>query len=96
MTSKRHTIRGADGKAGLLVSVVEDVTERKRLERERDRDREFLKQIIDNVPTPIVVRDARTQRYVLINQAAVEHFGVSREEIIGKTADEIFPKETAD
>ena len=79
MTSKRHTIRDADGKPRFLVSVVEDVTERKRLEQERDRDREFLKQIIDSVPTSIAVRDARTRRYVLINQAAMEHFGVTRE-----------------
>ena len=57
VTSKRHTIRDADGKPRFLVSVVEDVSERKRLERERDRDRAFLNQIIDNVPTPIVVRD---------------------------------------
>ena len=55
VTSKRHTIYDADGKARLLVSVVEDVTERKRLEQERNRDREFLKQIIDNAPTTIAV-----------------------------------------
>jgi diguanylate cyclase (GGDEF)-like protein/PAS domain S-box-containing protein len=88
VTSKRHTIRGADGKPSLLVSVVEDVTERKRLEWERDRDREFLKQIIDSVPTPIAVRDARTKRYVLVNLAAAEHFGRPREEIIGRTVSE--------
>ncbi len=96
VTSRRHTIRDADGTPRLLVSVVEDVTERKRLERERDRDREFLNQIIENVPTTIVVKDVHTRRYVLINQAGVEHFGVSREQVIGKTAHEIFSKETAD
>jgi diguanylate cyclase (GGDEF)-like protein/PAS domain S-box-containing protein len=94
--SKRHTIRDADGKARLLVTVVEDVTERKRIEFERDRDREFLNQIIDNVPTSVIVRDAQSRRYVLVNHAAMEHFGVSREEIIGKTPAEVFPKGTAD
>ena len=32
----------------------------KRLEQERDRDREFLNQIIENVPTTIVVKDVHT------------------------------------
>ena len=70
MTSKRHTIRDADGKPRLLVSVVEDVTERKRLERERDRDREFLNQIIDNVPTRSRSK-MHDQRYVLIESGRV-------------------------
>ena len=48
------------------------------------------------MPTTIVVKDVHSRRYVLVNQAAVEHFGVPREQIIGKTAHEIFPKETAD
>jgi len=96
VTSKRHTIRDADGKARLLVSVVEDVTERKRLEQERNRDREFLRQIIDNAPTAIAVKDVHSRRYVLINDVGVEHFGVPRDQIIGRTADQIFMKETAD
>ena len=82
----------------MLVSVVEDVTERKRLERERDRDREFLNQIIDSVPTPIVVRDARTKRYVLVNLAAASSIlAVTREEMLGKTCpSEVFSPATTE
>ncbi len=94
--SKRHAMRDADGTPRFLVSVVEDVSERKAIEQERDRDREFLNQIIDNVPTSVIVRDAQTRMYVLANQAAMEHFGVTRAEIIGKTPSEVFPKATAD
>ena len=96
VTSKRHAIRDADGKPLYLVTVVEDVTARVRLEQDRDRDRLFLNQIVENVPTTIVVKDVRTRRYVLINQAAVNHFGIPRERIIGKTAHEIFARESAD
>jgi diguanylate cyclase (GGDEF)-like protein/PAS domain S-box-containing protein len=94
--SKRHAIRDADGKAQLLVTVIEDVTDRKRIEFERDRDREFLNQIIDNVPTSVIVRDADTRRYVLVNHAAMQHFGVSSGDIIDKTPSEVFPKATGD
>jgi diguanylate cyclase (GGDEF)-like protein/PAS domain S-box-containing protein len=96
VTSKRDTIYDADGKPSLLVSVVEDVTDRKRLEQDRNRDREFLNQIIENVPTTIAVKDVHSRRYVLINEAGVEHFGVPRDQIIGRTAHDIFFKETAD
>ncbi len=96
VTTKRHAVRDTDGKPRYLVSVVEDVTERVRLEQELGRDRTFLNQIIENIPATIVVKDVRTLRYILVNQAAVEHFGVAREEIIGKTAHEVFCKEAAD
>ena len=96
VTTKRHAVRNPDGTPRYLVSVVEDVTERVRLEQELGRDRAFLNQIIESVPATIVVKDVRTLRYVLVNQAAVEHFGVTREEIIGRTAHEIFPKEAAE
>jgi diguanylate cyclase (GGDEF)-like protein/PAS domain S-box-containing protein len=95
VTTRRHAVRGADGKPLYLVSVVEDITERLRLEQELDRDRTFLNQIVENVPTTIVVKDIRDGRYVLANQAAVDHFGIPRERIIGKTTHEIFPKEAA-
>jgi diguanylate cyclase (GGDEF)-like protein/PAS domain S-box-containing protein len=96
VTSKRLAIRGNDGQPRFLVSVVEDVTQRKLLEQERDRHREFLNQIINNVPTPIIVKDARTRQYVLINQAGEDYFGADRESIVGKTAHAIWPTATAD
>ena len=96
VTSKRLAIRDADGKATFLVSVVEDVTARKLVEQERDRGREFLDQIVKNVPATIVVKDARSRKYILINPAGEQAFGTSRDQIIGKTAHEIWPKATAD
>ena len=96
VTSKRLAIRDSGGKPTFLVSVVEDVTERKLVEQERDRDRKFLNQIINNVPTTIIVKDAHSRRYVLINQAGEKYFGASRDRIIGKTAEEVWPKAEAD
>ncbi len=96
LTSKKLAIRDNDGKPTFVVSVVEDVTERKLVEQERDRDREFLNRIINNVPTTIIVKDASNRRYVLINQAGEQYFGVSRDQIIGKTAQEVWPKAIAD
>jgi len=78
------------------VSTHEDVTEQRRAERERDRNQAFLDLVIENVPTIIVVKDPRDLRYVLINQAGEEYYGIARDKMIGKTVHEVLPKETAD
>ena len=62
----------------------EDITERRRTEMERDRSQAFANIVIENVPSTIVVKDARNLRYVLINRAGEEYFGVPRKAMIGK------------
>jgi diguanylate cyclase (GGDEF)-like protein/PAS domain S-box-containing protein len=70
--------------------------ERRQAEDERDHIQNFLNTVIENVPATLVVRDAQDHRYALINRAGEKFFGLSREEIIGKTAHDLFPKEVAD
>ena len=74
----------------------EDVTERRRAEKERDRSQAFATTVIENVPSTIVVKDVRDLRYVLINRAGEKYFGIPRETMIGKRAEEVFPKEEAE
>ena len=73
----------------------EDITERRRAEKERDRSRAFASTVIENVPATIIVKDAHDLRYMLINRAGEEYLGVSRGEIIGKTSEEMFPPNVA-
>ena len=81
---------------GGWVATVEDITERQRLEQERDRNYAFLSQILDHIPSQITVKDARDRRYLLANRVASEQFGVPREEIVGKTASDLFPPHSVD
>jgi diguanylate cyclase (GGDEF)-like protein/PAS domain S-box-containing protein len=81
---------------GGWVATMEDISERRDLERERDRNYAFLLQIIDHIPTQITVKDARDRRYLLVNRVAEKRFGMSRAEIVGKTAFDMFPKASAD
>jgi PAS domain S-box-containing protein len=96
VTSKTFAIRDADGKPQYLVSVVEDITERRRAENERDRNRQFLDQIIDNVPMPIVVKDAGERRVILVNRATEKLWGISRAQALGKTVRDLFSQAQAD
>ncbi|MCA1433779.1 PAS-domain containing protein [Bradyrhizobium sp. BRP20] len=86
--------RPMDG--GGWVSVQEDVTEQRHRERILERMERFLATIIENVAEGIIAKDARNLRYVFVNKAAEKMIGMSRGEIIGKTARELFSVEAAE
>ena len=81
---------------GGWVATIEEITEQRRLEQERDRNQAFLREIIDHIPSQITVKDVRERRYVLVNRVAETHFGLPRDDILGKTAPEMFPKASAE
>jgi diguanylate cyclase (GGDEF)-like protein/PAS domain S-box-containing protein len=77
------------------LTAVIDVTERVRAEEELRSTRAFLEQIIDNVPLSITVKEAEQSRFVMMNRAAEQYWGVPRGEAIGKTVAELFGEERA-
>jgi diguanylate cyclase (GGDEF)-like protein/PAS domain S-box-containing protein len=102
-----HTVmETADGRSCLVVNkplaqggwvaTIEDITERRNLEQERDRNYAFLRQIIDHIPSQITVKDARSRQYVLANRVAEVQFGLPNDAIVGKTPFDLFPKELAE
>jgi diguanylate cyclase (GGDEF)-like protein/PAS domain S-box-containing protein len=80
---------------GGWVATIEDITERRHLEQERDRNQTFLREIIDHIPSQITVKDARTRQYLLVNSVAEFQFGLPRDAIVGRTVFDVLPKETA-
>jgi PAS domain S-box-containing protein len=72
------------------------VREREKAEIEVRNAREFLKKVVDNVPTLIAVRDSES-RFTLANRAFAKKLGSTAEEIIGKTPYEFYknPEELA-
>jgi diguanylate cyclase (GGDEF)-like protein/PAS domain S-box-containing protein len=81
---------------GGWVALHEDITEQCRAEQELARTKNFLDTVIENVPTTIIVKDARDFRYVLINRAGEDFFGRPADQILGKTAYDFLPKAAAD
>jgi diguanylate cyclase (GGDEF)-like protein/PAS domain S-box-containing protein len=81
---------------GGWVATIEDITERRDLEQERDRNQAFLREIIDHIPSQITVKDARTRQYVLVNGVAEFQFGLPSEAIIGKSAFDLFSRQAAE
>lgn len=95
VVTKRFAIRDAEEQPQYLISVVEDVTERKLLETERDQQRDFLNALIDTVPVSIIAKNAGDRKYVLINRTAEEYLGIERDHILGRTAHEVWPASAA-
>ena len=58
-----------EGRKAALIAAI-DITQRKRAENELRDTREFLDMVIENAPTPIIVKDAQSFKYVLLNRAA--------------------------
>lgn len=81
---------------GGWIATHEEITEQRRVQRMLERTERFLVTIIENIPEGIVAKDAHNLRYVFVNRAAERMIGMSRAEIMGKTARELFPAETAE
>lgn len=56
---------------------------------------EYFRAIIDSIGNPIFVKNGQ-RRFVFANDAACEMLGIRREQWLGKTDHELFPKEQAD
>ena len=96
MSSLRVPIRDEAGKPRHILCIMEDVTERKQQEDELRRTRTFLDTIIENMPAMLTVKDAAELRYVLVNRAAEQFFGLRSEDMIGKRASDIFTRQATD
>src|SRR5690242_1419057 len=80
---------------GGFVAIHENITERQRAERELRATKSFLDIVLENVPMPLVVKNARTQAFTFVNQAYVDFLGRPREKIIGRTVYDFYPREIA-
>jgi diguanylate cyclase (GGDEF)-like protein/PAS domain S-box-containing protein len=85
--------RRTDRAIKLMIEELEQT--HKRAEQDLLRAREFLDSIIENIPIAVFAKDAKDSRYVLLNRAGEEYYGMPREEMLGKTPEQIFPDDLA-
>jgi PAS domain S-box-containing protein len=71
-----------------------DIEERKRAEQELRQAEEHIRAILEYSPNWIFLKDTEG-RYLLVNREIERVFGISQEQIKGKTDSEIFPPEQA-
>jgi PAS domain S-box-containing protein len=74
----------SDGKFIGYIGTAIDITESKRAEKALEKEREFLRQVINIDPNFIFAKD-RQGRFTLVNQAVADAYGTTVEDLIGKT-----------
>ena len=105
---KNHSINASREQIlSLLMSTYEGSDQRnKELHESREKLRErttqlgqanrFLDLIIENIPDIVFIKDAVNLRFVRLNLAGEVFLGIPREQLIGKTDYDLFPKEESD
>ncbi|MCZ6894287.1 MAG: PAS domain-containing protein [Gammaproteobacteria bacterium] len=86
-----RSYHGADGET-VWDGRITDIQRRQRAEEESRRLRALLDSVVENIPHVVSVRSASDMTYVLFNKAGEDTFGIKREDILGKTSNEVFPE----
>ncbi|WP_404783824.1 PAS domain S-box protein [Altericista sp. CCNU0014] len=93
-------VRDEAGKFLMSRSVLLDISDRKQLEAERKLAQEKLQEsavryrlLFENNPNPMWVSDLDTLAFLEVNEAAIAHYGYSREEFLQLTIADIHPPE---
>lgn len=71
-----------DGSPARTLSVVQDISDRKKAEAEIAASEERYRALFENNPLPILIRDDETLAILAVNQAMIDKYGYSREEFL--------------
>ena len=83
----------SDGKPLGIRGAIIDIAERRRQEEELRKANAFLDSIVENIPDMIFLKDAKELRFVRLNRAGENLLGYSRDDLLGKSDCDFFPKE---
>lgn len=83
--------RDSHGETVGVRGVVRDVSERRQAEMALEKQNEEYRLLFDSNPCPMYVCDQHSLAFLAVNQAAIDHYGYSREEFLEMTTSEIRP-----
>ncbi|MFW5862499.1 MAG: PAS domain S-box protein [Spirochaetota bacterium] len=89
------TIHDENGEPKYLEGIVEDITESRKIEDQVESLAIFQSSLIDVIPAPVFYKD-KDGKYLGINRAFTDFFGIKENDIIGKTARDIAPPHLAE
>lgn len=82
--TKKVPILDGEGESQYLLTISEDITERKRAEDALRQSHAFIRQIVDATPNFIFAKD-REGRFTLVNKAVADAYGTTVDFLTGKT-----------
>lgn len=75
------------------LAAIADITERKRIEKRLQESEAQYRLLFETNPQPMWVYEIESMAFLEVNEAAVRHYGYSREEFLSMTIKEIRPPE---
>jgi PAS domain S-box-containing protein len=90
MVARAAVIRNHLGKAVRIVGSAEDVTEQRELEDRVRHSEESYRTLFQAAPYAIIVKDRVSHRLIAVNDAAVNQYGWSREEMLTMTMSDFY------
>ncbi|MEG5063213.1 PAS domain S-box protein [Microcoleus sp. B3-A4] len=88
-------ILGGNGEAQGTTGTINDITDKILALSELEASKKFLDSTIDAVADPLFVKDEQ-HRWILLNDAFCKLIGKQREELLGKSDYDFFPKQEAE
>ena len=80
--------RDENGDISGIVTVTEDITARHEAEERLRESQMVLDAIMDSIPAPVALKD-RERRYVVINKAMANTYGLPKGQVLGRTIQEL-------
>ena len=82
-----------DGRPVLITGALREITERKRNEQAMRESEEKYRILFVSNPQPMWIFDLETLAFLEVNDAAIDHYGYSKEEFLSMTARDLRPEE---
>jgi PAS domain S-box-containing protein len=80
----------------LQEQLADEILEKELLVNKLQESEDYYRYLFSSNPIPMWVYDTGTLCFLLVNDAAVKHYGYSREEFLDMTIDKIYPAEELD
>ena len=89
-------LRDPAGAPRYYISQIEDITERKRVEKELRDANVFLDAIVENIPLMLLIKESASLRFVRFNRAGEDLLGWPRASLVGKNDFDFWPRAQAE
>ena len=89
-------LRNAQDEIVALLGVTRDISKHKQAEKALREKSRLLDSIVENIPNMVFLKRASDLRFELFNRAGEALVGHSRDEMLGRSDYDLFPKEQAD
>lgn len=86
-------LRNNQGVIEGAIVVNEDITARKQMEKSLCEQERVYRGLFENNPQPMWIYDVKSMKFLEVNDAAIEHYGYSRQEFLRMTLKDIRPVE---